>query len=106
MGIPLRIPVSDFSRRFEQVRETVYEAGVIEVTSHDRVVGAYISPEELEHFNRLKRREVQVLHVGDIDDGLLTEIENAEYGVVQSDTAATASALTSSRVQDRPGFQP
>jgi ribosomal protein L20A (L18A) len=45
-------------------------------------VGAYISADELEHFNRLKRREVQVLHVSEIDDELLTEIENAEYGVI------------------------
>ncbi|MFK0334307.1 type II toxin-antitoxin system prevent-host-death family antitoxin [Rhizobium sp. NPDC090275] len=82
MGAALQIPASDFSRRFGQVREAVHKAGVIEVTSHNRVVGAYISVDELEHFNRLKRREVQVLHASEIDDELLTEIENAEYGVI------------------------
>ncbi len=81
MGV-LRIPASDFSRHFGRIREAVHKAGVIEVTSHNRVVGAYISADELEHFNRLKRREVQVLHVSEIDDELLTEIENAEYGVI------------------------
>lgn len=82
MGEVVRIPASDFARRFGQVRETVHKAGIIEVTSHNRVVGAYISPEELEHFNRLKRREVLVLHASEIDDELLAEIENAEYGVI------------------------
>ncbi|WP_337267462.1 type II toxin-antitoxin system prevent-host-death family antitoxin [Oryzifoliimicrobium ureilyticus] len=82
MRTALQIPASDFSRRFGQVREMVHKAGVIEVTSHNRVVGAYISAEELEHFNRLKRQEVEVLHVSEIDDELLTEIENAEYGVI------------------------
>ncbi len=82
MGSNIQIPASDFARHFGRVREAVHKAGVIEVTSHNRVVGAYISPDELEHFNRLKRREVQVLHVSEIDDALLSEIENAEYGVV------------------------
>lgn len=82
MGAVLQIPASDFSRHFGKVRETVHKVGVIEVTSHNRVVGAYISAEELEHFNRLKRREVQVLHVSEIDDELLSEIEKAEYGVI------------------------
>ena len=82
MGAALQIPASDFSRRFGRVREAVHKAGVIEVTSHNRVVGAYISADELEHFNRLKRREVQVLHVSEIDNELLAEIENAEYGVI------------------------
>ena len=82
MGAALRIPASDFSRHFGRIREAVHKAGVIEVTSHNRVVGAYISADELEHFYRLKRREVQVLHVSEIDDELLAEIENAEYGVI------------------------
>lgn len=82
MGAALQIPASDFARHFGRVREAVHKAGVIEVTSHNRVVGAYISSDELEHFNRLKRLEVQVLHVSEIDDELLTEIENAEYGVI------------------------
>ncbi|OLP61775.1 hypothetical protein BJF93_18935 [Xaviernesmea oryzae] len=82
MSTALRISASDFSRHFGRIRDAVHKAGVIEVTSHNRVVGAYISADELEHFNRLKRREVQVLHVSEIDDALLTEIENADYGVI------------------------
>lgn len=82
MSAVLQIPASEFSRNFGRVREAVHKAGVIEVTSHNRVVGAYISADELEHFNRLKRREVQVLNASEIDDELLGEIENAEYGVM------------------------
>ncbi|KAA3519715.1 hypothetical protein G6L63_04645 [Agrobacterium vitis] len=77
-----QVPASAFSRQFGKIREDVYEAGVIEVTSHDRVVGAYISPKELEHFNRLKSQEVRVLHASEIDDDLLSDIESAEYGVI------------------------
>ncbi|BCH60341.1 hypothetical protein RvVAR0630_29650 [Agrobacterium vitis] len=77
-----QVPASAFSRQFGKIREDVYEAGVIEVTSHDRVVGAYISPKELERFNRLKSQEVRVLHASEIDDDLLGDIESAEYGVI------------------------
>jgi predicted sulfurtransferase len=77
-----RIPASAFSRNFGKIREEVYGVGVIEVTAHDRVVGAYISPKELEHFKRLKSQEVRVLHASEIDDDLLGEIETAQYGVI------------------------
>ncbi|MUO79359.1 hypothetical protein GOZ78_17355 [Agrobacterium vitis] len=78
----IQVPASAFSRQFGKIREEVYDVGVIEVTSHDRVVGAYISPRELEHFRRLKSQEVRVLHASEIDDDLLGEIENAQYGVI------------------------
>ncbi len=81
MAHPRQVPASAFSRQFGKIREDVYELGVIEVTVHDRVVGAYISPKELEHFNRLKSREVRALHASEIDDDLLADIEKAEYGV-------------------------
>jgi hypothetical protein len=82
MADAYQVPASAFSRKFGRIREEVYEVGVIEVTAHDRVVGAYISPKELEHFNRLKSREVRALHAREIDDDLLAEIENAQYGVI------------------------
>ncbi|MCE6074693.1 hypothetical protein FS764_10075 [Agrobacterium vitis] len=78
----IQVPASAFSRQFGKIREEVYDVGVIEVTSHDRVVGAYISPRELEHFKRLKSQEVRVLHASEIDDDLLGKIENAQYGVI------------------------
>jgi len=82
MACALQVPASAFSRQFGKICDQVYEAGVIEVTSHGRVVGAYISPKELKRFNRLKSREVEVLHAGEIDDDLLAEIDTAQYGVI------------------------
>jgi len=81
MAQALKIPASDFSRSFGKFQDKALEVGVIEVTSHSRVVGAYLSPKELEHFNRLKAKEVQVLHISEIDDDLWADIERAEYGV-------------------------
>lgn len=78
----LKVSATDFSRGFGKYRDEVHSAGVIEITSHDRVVGAYISPKELEHFRRLKQRERQAFHVSEVDDDLLSSIENAEYGEV------------------------
>ena len=82
MAHAFQVSATAFSRGFGKYRDEVHSAGVIEVTSHDRVVGAYISPKELEHFKRLKQRERQVIHVSEVDDDLLAAIENAQYGEV------------------------
>jgi predicted sulfurtransferase len=82
MAHAFQVPATAFSRGFGKYRDEVHNAGVIEITSHNRVVGAYISPKELEHFKRLKQRERQVIHVSEVDDDLLAEIENAQYGEV------------------------
>jgi predicted sulfurtransferase len=82
MAHAFQVPATAFSRGFGKYRDEVHNVGVIEVTSHDRVVGAYISPKELEHFKRLKQRERQVIHVSEVDDELLAAIENAQYGEV------------------------
>lgn len=75
-----RVPATVFSRGFGGFQKVVHEVGIIEVTIHGRVAGAYISLEELEHFYSLKNKERQVFHVSEIDDDLLTMIENAKYG--------------------------
>ncbi|OQM73373.1 hypothetical protein BFN67_08710 [Pseudaminobacter manganicus] len=75
------VPASDFSRNFGKYQDEAIKAGVINVTSHGRVVGAYLSATELEHFERLKRREREVLKIGELDDDTLAAIEAAEYGV-------------------------
>ena len=53
----------------------------IVVTSHDRVVGGYLSASELEHYEKLKARERQVLMVGALSDDIIADIEAAEYGI-------------------------
>lgn len=80
MPQPKIVPASDFSRNFGKYQDEALSAGIISVTSHGRVVGAYLSVMELEHFERLKRREREVLKVGELDDETLAAIETAEYG--------------------------
>ena len=74
------VPASDFSRNFGKYQDEAIKTGIINVTSHGRVVGAYLSATELEHFERLKRREREVLKIGELDDETLAAIEAAEYG--------------------------
>lgn len=74
------VPASDFSRNFGKYQDEAIAAGVINVTSHGRVIGAYLSAAELQHFEQLKRRERQVLKVGELDDETIAAIEVAEYG--------------------------
>lgn len=82
MSRPLQVSATQFSRSFARYREEVHAVGVIEVTSHDRVVGGYLSPKELEHYRRLKLKEREAVAVEDIDDELLNAIKNAKYGEV------------------------
>ncbi len=78
----LQVPATAFSRSFGKYRDEVHSVGIIEITSHDRVVGAYISAKELEHFNALKKRERQVIRAEDVDDELLEAIKNARWGEI------------------------
>jgi len=80
MPHPRAVPASDFSRNFGKYQDEAIRAGVINVTSHGRIVGAYLSRSELEHFERLKLKERVVLKIGELDDETLSAIETAEYG--------------------------
>ena len=75
------VPATEFSRNFARYRDEAIEAKVIRVTSHGRVIGAYLSANEAAHYERLKRRERQSLVVGDLADDVVAAIEAAEYGV-------------------------
>lgn len=76
------IPATEFSRNFAKYRDEAIEAKVINVTSHGRVIGGYLSASELARYEEMKRRERRVLVVGDLDDEILSEIETAEYDVL------------------------
>jgi hypothetical protein len=75
------VPATEFSRNFARYREEAIADKVIHVTSHGRVIGAYLSAAEAEHYERLKRRERQSLVVGALPDDVVAAIEAAEYGV-------------------------
>jgi len=75
------VPATEFSRNFARYRDEAIEARVINVTSHGRVIGAYLSASEAAHYEQLKRRERQVLVVGDLPEDVVAAIQAAEYGV-------------------------
>lgn len=76
----LTVQATDFSRNFAKYQDEAISAKVINVTSHGRVVGAYLSAQELRHYEELKRREREVLIVGQLDEDTLIAIEAAEFG--------------------------
>jgi len=75
------VAATAFARNFAHYQDEAIRRKVIVVTSHDRVVGGYLSAAELEHYEKLKAREREILVVGSLDDGVVAEIEAAEYGV-------------------------
>lgn len=75
------VSASEFARNFGRYQHEALSGKTINVTSHGRLVGGFISPQELEHFERLKRREREVLVVGELPDDVVADIEAAEYGV-------------------------
>ena len=74
------VPATAFARNFAHYQDEAIRAKVIVVTSHDRVVGGYLSASELARYERLKARERQTLRVGDLDAEAIAAIEAAEYG--------------------------
>ena len=74
------VPATAFARNFAHYQDEAIRAKVIVVTSHDRVVGGYLSASELARYEKLKARERQTLRVGDLDDAAIAAIEAAEYG--------------------------
>lgn len=81
----VKVSATEFARNFGKYKDEAISAKVIGVTSHGRVVGAYLSAGELAHYQELKRRERTVLSVGALDDEVLSDIERAEYGVLDGD---------------------
>ena len=75
------VSATDFARNFALYREEAIAERVIRVTSHGRVIGAYLSAAEAAHYEKLKRREQQSLVVGELPSDVIAAIESAEYGV-------------------------
>lgn len=82
MADSITVPASEFARNFGRYQDEAINAGVINVTSHGRIVGGYLSAEELAHYENLKQRERKVLIVGELDDETVTMIANSEYGAI------------------------
>lgn len=75
------VRASDFARNVAGYQDEAISAKVISVTSHGRVVGAFLSAQELATCEALKRRASEALRVGDLDDETVAAFGEAEYGV-------------------------
>lgn len=73
------VPASEFARNFGRYQDQAM-TGVVRVSSHGRIVGGFLSPAELERYERLKRREREVMVVGTLSDDVVADITAAEYG--------------------------
>ncbi len=72
------VDATTFRRDFGRYKDEAHREAVV-VTSHGRVVGVFLSSQDLEHYERLKRREREVHVAGAIPDDIIAAIETAEY---------------------------
>ncbi|MCF1472962.1 hypothetical protein FS763_13530 [Agrobacterium vitis] len=82
MADAMRVSATKFSRHFAQYQDEAHAAGVIEITSHERVIGGYLSARELEHYRHLKKMERQVVTFSEFDEDMLAELRDTEWGVI------------------------
>lgn len=64
------VPASEFSRNIGRYQDQAMTDGVVR----------FLSPVELDRYERLKLREREVMVVGAVPDNVVTEIAAAEYG--------------------------
>ena len=81
MSAPVTVKATTFARHFAHYQDEAIREKVIVVTSHDRVVGGYLSADELQRYERLKAQERRVYKTEELPDRLVAAIEAAEYGV-------------------------
>ena len=73
------VPATEFARNFGRYQDRAHAGEIVKVTSHGRIVGGYLSEKALLDYERLKRREREVLVVGTLPDAVVADIEAAEY---------------------------
>ena len=76
----LLISAVEFSANFARYEAEAAGADVVKVVRDGQVIGGYLSARELAHCEQLKRREAEVLRVGELPPDVVAEIEAAEYG--------------------------
>lgn len=73
------VSASEFARNFGRYRDDATSGQIVNVTSHGRIIGGFLSASQLEDYYRLKRREQENLIVGNLPDDAVSAIEDAEY---------------------------
>lgn len=81
----VKVSASEFARNFGRYQDRATAGDVVEVTSHGRTIGGFLSARELENYARLKSKERQVWKLADLPDDIVAGIEAAEYGVGAQD---------------------
>ena len=76
----LQIPVAGFSANVARQEAEVAGVDVVKIVRDGQMIGGYLSARELAHYEQLKRREAEVLRVGELPPVVVAEIEAAEYG--------------------------
>lgn len=61
----VRVAATEFSKNFGKYREVV-QAEPVEVTSHERVTGYFVSPREYEEYTRLKAMQPKAYAVSEL----------------------------------------
>jgi hypothetical protein len=76
----LVISAAEFSANFGRYEAESSGTTILKIVRDGAVVGGYRSARELGHYEQLKRREADVLRVGELPPDVIAEIEAAEYG--------------------------
>lgn len=73
----VEVQATEFARNFPKMKEDVREHGVITVNSHNRTVGAFISPAVLAELETLRRRNRELIKVEDADEAFFAALDQA-----------------------------
>ena len=73
----VEVQATEFARNFPKMKEDVREHGVIAVNSHNRMVGAFISPAVLAELETLRRRSRDLIKVEDADEAFFAALDQA-----------------------------
>ena len=73
----IEVSATSFARQFPRMKEDVREHGIISVRSHNRSVGAFISPAVMAELEELRRRKRALERLEDMDDAFFTALDRA-----------------------------
>lgn len=73
----VEVGATTFARQFPKMKEDVREHGVISVLSHNRSVGAFISPYVFAELEELRRRKRELEKLEDMGDAFFDALDEA-----------------------------
>lgn len=73
----VEVSATTFARQFPKMKEDVREHGIISVLSHNRTVGAFISPSVVTELEELRRRKRELTRIEEMDDSFFDALDEA-----------------------------